>query len=519
MKMRRVGCTKVERDFGRSEGTRFNLGLIPAVFLTTLTVISSTLLLVPVTNAEPNSITASVNVASACSLTASNDVPHAASIPPGTYKTDIGSTTLRVFCNDSGGFSLYAIGYTDSQYGKNTLGALIGGELIPTEDIVSGTATSGNTSNWAMKLDTDLSTTYPVTIEGGFDSYSTVPSTYTKVASRAAGTDAGSNATGAELTTTYAAFITSNQSAGTYNGKVKYTMVHPEGADTPPQPQPTVAGKICYYANSSSAEGTMGCQTVSTTATSAKLFASNFSRTGYGFAGWSDKFDYATNPDAHFYGPNETISFTAGQYTGDNPGLSLYAVWVKSEGNFQDANKTASVCNNLTQASAPGSGTANLSSISALTDTRDNQTYAIAKLADGNCWMIENLRLADTHQEGVNTVPTILTTLNTNNPLNDNDPTNPTVILKHNYTDTETYNTLSATSSVAYDETTAPEGWCTLGKLCPLMLTFIRMATTTTGTLLQQVMAPTHLVLITTALLATSAQLIGDYPGVAVRPE
>lgn len=47
--------------------------------------------------------------------------------------------------------------------------------------------------------------------------------------------------------------------------------------------------------------------------------------------------------------------------------------------------------NALIQASTDG--TANLSSVSALTDQRDDQTYAIAKLADGNCWMIENLRL------------------------------------------------------------------------------------------------------------------------------
>ena len=43
----------------------------------------------------------------------------------------------------------------------------------------------------------------------------------------------------------------------------------------------------------------------------------------------------------------------------------------------------------------------------ALTDNRDNQTYAIAKLADGNCWMIENLRLDNTPE---------LSASNTNNP-------------------------------------------------------------------------------------------------------
>lgn len=32
------------------------------------------------------------------------------------------------------------------------------------------------------------------------------------------------------------------------------------------------------------------------------------------------------------YGPNETIEFTAGQYSGTNNGLSLFAMWVPSAG-------------------------------------------------------------------------------------------------------------------------------------------------------------------------------------------
>ena len=147
-------------------------------------------------------------------------------------------------------------------------------------------------------------------------------------------------------------------------------------------------------------------------------------------------------------------------------GLSLYAVWVRSNGSLQGWNG----CNSLTAATYNGNATdqtdwsidANLSSITALTDSRDGNTYAIARLSDGNCWMIENLRTSNSHQEGGNTVSTTLTTSNTNNPLNDNNPTNPTVTLKHNYADTDTYNTLSATSSVAYDATTAPEGWCSV---------------------------------------------------------
>ncbi len=146
-------------------------------------------------------------------------------------------------------------------------------------------------------------------------------------------------------------------------------------------------GKICYRANGANVEGTMGMQTVADTDTSIMLLASNFSRSGYGFAGWSDVEDYTTNPNAHFYGPQEDITFTAGQYA--TKGLKLYAVWIQSAGSLQS--DTASVCANLT--TAPTDGTANLSSVSALTDERDNSTYAIAKLADGNCWMIENLRL------------------------------------------------------------------------------------------------------------------------------
>ena len=151
------------------------------------------------------------------------------------------------------------------------------------------------------------------------------------------------------------------------------------------------SGKICYHENGDNVEGTMGQQTVSSSATSITLLASNYSREGYGFAGWSDVSDYTTNPNAHFYGPQEDIAFTAGQYTSPNNGLDLYAVWVESEGYLQDSSKVASVCGRLTATTA--SSTPTLSSVSALTDQRDNNTYAIAKLADGKCWMIENLRL------------------------------------------------------------------------------------------------------------------------------
>ena len=160
------------------------------------------------------------------------------------------------------------------------------------------------------------------------------------------------------------------------------------------------ANGICYQANGSNVVGTMGKQSV-TANTAAPLLASNFSRTGFGFAGWSDVPDSATNPNAKFYGPMEDYIVPASSMA---HGVKLYAVWVESVGSLQDATKVAELCGtgagSLTQ--APTDGTANLSSVSALTDQRDNQTYAIAKLADGKCWMIENLRLESQYTVGNN---------------------------------------------------------------------------------------------------------------------
>ncbi len=389
----------------------------------------------------------SIGVPMACTMAGDVASNHTAEIENGIYRTGIGVTIFRVICNDHAGFSVYAIGFSDDTMGNNNLVARVGGELSPSNDIVTGTATSGNTSNWAMML-TPVAGTYAPTIlsdnDGSFSSYHAVPSSYQKVVTFASGTD-GTN--GSAFTSTYATYATSLQPAGTYSGKVKYTMVHPYDGEAPLQPQQPTIGCISYFANASNAVGTMGCQSA-TDGNTVRLFASNFSREGYGFAGWSDAYDYATNPNANFYGPNEDIVVPTGTIAN---GLALYAVWVKSAGDFQDAAKTASVCNSLTAASTSGART--LDSVSALTDTRDGQTYAIAKLADNKCWMIENLRLADTHQEGANVVPTTLTTTNTNNPLNDNNSTNPTVTLKHNYSDTDTYPTLSSTSSDA-------TSWC-----------------------------------------------------------
>ena len=134
------------------------------------------------------------------------------------------------------------------------------------------------------------------------------------------------------------------------------------------------------------------------------LLASNFKKASNGFAGWS------TDPDAwtHFtdndntndpviYGPMETISAPAYPTNGANI-ITMYAVWVPaatSGGNpvyLQDWN-SCSTLTSTTFDSATGTITASKNGIIALTDKRDDEVYTIAKLADDNCWMVENLRL------------------------------------------------------------------------------------------------------------------------------
>ena len=370
-----------------------------SLIMTSITLFAAVIMTTTASVSADSSVvdTVTIDLPSSCSMNAVVDTAHTATLEMGTYSggsdypNGIGKTSVSVFCNDPSGFAVYAVGFTGDTFGNNTMVGTNANNTIPT-----GTATSGTTSQWAMKLTkvTDTSVAYNpanMTITNGYDDYSAVPDDYDKVATFSSATDF---TLGAKFTTTYAAYISTSQAADTYTGKVKYTLVHPATSE-PNKPQTTTAGKIGYFPNAEgSIEDTMGDQTIGSTATSAVLWASNFKRPGYGFAGWSDKFDWVLgandasgngtgeNAGYHIYGPNQTIEFTAGQYS--TKGLSLYAVWVPSAGSLQNW----SGCSSLAQGA-----------VTALTDQRDNNTYAVAKLADGKCWMIENLRLDNTNSD------------------------------------------------------------------------------------------------------------------------
>ena len=384
--------------------------------LLSLTLLSSIILSATYVSADDDtSIVDEINITVpvSCTLNGTGMNSHNAEINNGQYNSAIGETTLKAFCNDNEGFAIYAIGYTDNEEGKNVL---TNSTLGSTHDIVTGTATGGTDSNWAMKLSTIISPTptYPIIIAGtnddtlkeqddpDYNTFQEVPDDYTKVAYRTSNTDIGTSAEGSTLTTTYQAYISPTQPAGTYTGQVKYTLIHPHTAEAPEKeylPIDCPAGYICYSPASYYTSGTMNVQDVGTYSgdttsvigyqsassnSNVTLIAPNFKRTGYGFAGWNTELD-GTGTD---YGPNQDIT------TPDlsENGLALYAKWVPSSGEMQSWTGCSSLATNQ---------------VIGLTDNRDQNVYAVAKLADGNCWMVENLRL-----DGTATI----TSENTNNP-------------------------------------------------------------------------------------------------------
>ena len=175
-----------------------------------------------------------------CTMSGTGMDTHNAEIVNGLYRTNIGTTTLHVFCNDTAGFALYATGYSNNEIGTQNSNKLIGSPS-GIGNIATGLATSaGNpdVSNWAMKLaitqdSGDTTGNNAVAIDNGFNSYHLVPNEYLKVAHKDVATDMTPSTGGVKITTTYAAYISSTQPAGTYTGQVKYTLVHPSTTPTP----------------------------------------------------------------------------------------------------------------------------------------------------------------------------------------------------------------------------------------------------------------------------------------------
>ena len=244
----------------------------------------------------------SVTVNNACTMnggsngtTAGNSV-YSATVNPGTT-TEITGSKLTTVCNDANGYSIYAIGYSGDNYTTNNTKMIGSGSI---GNIETSTTTGGDNSSWAMKLAAVSGVTAP-TILNNFNNYHVVPATYTQIAKYTSATGTSTSA-GAQVQTKYQVYVASAQAAGTYTGKVKYTMIHPNNANAPTTP------------------------------------------------------------------------------------ITLDAI-------------VASGTTHYMQESIDCGGST-IGTVATLTDNRDGQTYKVAKTKDGQCWMIENLKLGKTLTSG-----------------------------------------------------------------------------------------------------------------------
>ena len=170
---------------------------------------------------------ASVIVNASCTITTGGG-EYSETIDPGTSKTITGNG-INVSCNDSGGYALYAIGFSGDSYDTPNNNRMLG-----SNSLYIPTANSGSNSYWAMKVAGSSTTSNIPTIDNSYSNFQIIPATYTKISHYNSSTTG--TTTNSVTTPSYKVNISSTQTQGAYVGKVKYTMVHPSTAPTPTPP-------------------------------------------------------------------------------------------------------------------------------------------------------------------------------------------------------------------------------------------------------------------------------------------
>ena len=305
-----------------------------------------------------------ISVPVSCSFTAGGG-SYSDSIAAGTTSTIV-ANNITTSCNDANGYSIYAIGYSDNTYDSN-----YHTDLIFSSDNTYNIKTNatGTNSNWKMKL-TPVS---DATISNSYDSFQNIPSAFTKVATFTGLTTAST------ITPSYQITISQSQPAGNYTGKVKYVLVHPNSF---------TAGNysVVYKPNG----GTGTDVTISNIANYEPytIAANTFTApTGYQFAGWCTIQDNTQSPQTScaggtLYQPDDIATSLASA----GGTFNLYATWSKlltlaDATNMQDL-ASNDYCTGTT-----------IGDTATLTDSRDGTSYTVGKLADGKCWMLDNLAL------------------------------------------------------------------------------------------------------------------------------
>ena len=158
--------------------------------------------------------------------------------------------------------------------------------------------------------------------------------------------------------------VDNNQPAGIYTGTFVYTATAND-----------LTYSITYDGNGDGATGTPSKQTGSAAEGAGVTISNAPTRDKYVFLGWCSQQTKDETCAGEVYQPNGTYKLI-----NDKNELNLYAMWARIMQNWDG-------CSALAEATTSGDNQISL------IDTRDNKLYYVAKLADGNCWMTENLDL------------------------------------------------------------------------------------------------------------------------------
>ncbi|MBR6505854.1 hypothetical protein IKT18_03415 [Candidatus Saccharibacteria bacterium] len=434
---------EMNQEFGASrkmlglKKARYSFAVLSVMALTgfVLTIVSLSLLMASKSYADQTVLTqTAVTVTSSCEMTSVVDTVHEATVTASTYEDEIGETTITVACNDTNGYAIYAVGFTNNEFGRNDMLGQTTGRTIAT-----GTATSGTTSAWAMKL-TPVDNSVKPTIATGYDDYHTVPDTYTKVVSYADSTM--TNASGSQFKTTYATYVASLQTPDTYVGKVKYTLVHP--ADTTNTPCGDTY-TIIYNRNGGS--GSMESQTACVDRAIGLLpngFTAPASITENQFAAWNTEVD---GSGYTYYAGQSVMNLANAGET-----VTLYAQWVPKY--IQDF--TGSTCQ-VVASERPFT----------VYDRRDGNDYTV-RFIEGACWMTQNLRITGTVNaqysnfstyNSVNVCEEDLTAGNSNDISRCHDSGNATNGVWYNYAAASAKTITGSSNTAVATEDICPAGW------------------------------------------------------------
>ena len=392
--------------------------------LLSVTIIASAAMTSINVNADDAVDVINITVPTACTMggTIVQGEEHSTSLQPGTYEPGIGKTTLTTYCNDPGGFSIYAIGFTGDVYTGANHTKLVGNTAANTisTGLTTGTSTT-DVSSWAMKLSAVTGAYAPTVMDGtngseDFTDYHVVPDTFTKVATYGNTTDA-EGGTGSSLETTYAVYASLTQPADTYTGKVKYTLVHPNSF---------TEGNYSVVYKSNGGTGTD--VTISNIVDNEPyiIAASTFTApSGYQLAGWCTIQDNTQSPQTScsggtLYQPDDIATSLASA----GGTFNLYAIWSKlpysSCSTSPMISTVASGINYMQDITSSNRATV-LASLATdatyqIKDNRDNETYCVSKLADGNLWMLDNLALDLTDSNILNSLSSSNTNASTGLP-------------------------------------------------------------------------------------------------------